>query len=573
MGFYDTLTNSLAVGCGGGATSKSAEEAEASDVEPAATLTATGGTKSGDSTPKRSNSNCSSSSDSSVSEVSDTSNTSRTSNASSDNRSGSYTLDAESNSHLATLVAGLRDEADDGVQLSQVVHRWQELGSSHSIASSGSRCNGSTSSSSNSRRGNNIRVLSPNVQRIITHADAEPVSAVDIEALQQQQQQQQLSRSPPTPAQRYSKANTVATPSKLKLSHLPLSKITGKLSTQSGSDLVSTFDASSDYSGSVYSSRKSLATPVDEDKTPTNKAAPCTPFHFEGKPSFGKLKLPRYDSQQSIKLIEMEQLAVTSAQLSAPPPPTPKPETPPRPKEFVVASEPLSPEPYVDAINFDLVAQRIEQMTLSDLDLVQPDGGATVLVEAINKPLIGKPLVRSVSAPRATSNGSSLSPLQTYARTKLKNQSSKASTLGGGMPLRLPTAEQLAELEEANKLSAESLDTLTDIKPKFAVRLSELTRLNNRPLSSSSICSTSSSSSSGSDQLLNGKLAATSYLASVESLAESENELGDHLHHHHHHHHHHASHTAAMSVLERACLEIVDSERSYVEDLGQVIKG
>jgi len=237
-----------------------------------------------------------------------------------------------------------------------------------------------------------------------------------------------------------------------------------------------------------------------------------------------------------------------------------------------VASEPLSPEPFVDTINFDLVAQHIEQLTLCDLDLgeLEEHTGAP-LVEAINKPLIGKPLVRSVSAPRASSNSSSnsnsTSPLQTYARTKLKSQSltnnGKASTLGGGMPLRLPTAEQLAELEEANKLSAESLDTLTDIKPKFAARLSELTRLNNRPLSSSSICSTSSSSSSGSDQLLNGKLTATSYLASVESLAESENELGDH----------HQSHTAAMSVLERACLEILDSERSFVQDLGQVIKG
>ncbi|XP_030557843.1 myosin-M heavy chain isoform X2 [Drosophila novamexicana] len=530
LGLYDTLTNSLAVV--GGATTKA-------DVH----ATAAGNQSSGESTPKRSNSNCSS-------------NSSNSSNNSSDNLSGSYALDAAPQSPL--VVAGLRDEAD-GVQLSRlVVQRRQELGSSHSIASSGSSNN--NNSSNNSRRGNNIRVLSPNVQRIIAHADAEPVNAVDIEALQQQQQQQQLQRSP-TPV-RYVKAPTaVSTPPKLKLSHLPLSKITGKLSTQSGSDLVSTLDASSDYSGSPR-----RATPVDEDKTPTNKAAPGTPFHFEGQP-FGQLKLRLYDTQQSIKLSEMEQLAVTSMQLAAPPPPA----TPPRHKAFVVASEPLSPEPFVDTINFDLVAQHIEQLTLSDLDLgeTQTDGNAQQLVEAINKPLIGKPLVRSVSAPRASLTGSSCSsPLQTYARTKLKSQTGKASTLGGGMPLRLPTAEQLAELEEANKLSAESLDTLTDIKPKYPPRLSELTRLNNRPLSSSSICSTSSSSSSGSDQLLNGKLAATSYLASVESLAESENELGDH-----HHHHHHPSHTNPMSVLERACLEIVDSERSFVEDLGQVIKG
>ncbi|XP_060653070.1 uncharacterized protein LOC132789222 isoform X1 [Drosophila nasuta] len=560
LGFYDTLNCSLVVGSGA-ASSKTEHH-----------TVAAGNQTSGESTPKRSNSNCSSSS-----HTSNTSNTSNNSNHSSDNHSGSYTLDSEANSHLVAttttittsvgtatatsppqVVAGLRDEAD-GVQLSRFVQRRQELGSSHSIASSGS-----STGSSNSRRGNNIRVLSPNVQRIITHSDAEHVNAVDIDALQQPQPHllHPLQRSP-TPG-RYGKASTA--PTKLKLSHLPLSKIAGKLSTQSGSDLVAALDASNEYSGS----RKTAA--VDEDKTPTNKAAPGTPFHFEGQP-FAKLKLPRYESQQSIKLIEMEQLAVTSTQLAAP-------STPPRPKEFVVASEPLSPEPFVDTINFDLVTQHMEQLTLLELELSENDAvTCSQLVEAINKPLISKPLVRSVSAPRATSN--STSPLQTYARTKLKSQSNnngnnnnnnnnKASTLGGGMPLRLPTAEQLAELEEANKLSAESLDTLTDIKPKFAVRLSELARLTSRPLSSSSICSTSSSSSSGSDQLLNGKLTTTSYLASVESLAESENELGDHHHHHLHHHHHH---TAAMSVLERACLEIVDSERSFVEDLGQVIKG
>ncbi|XP_017865603.1 PREDICTED: uncharacterized protein LOC108615559 isoform X1 [Drosophila arizonae] len=544
LGFYDTLTNTLSAG-------------------PTATKADSSGSSqsSGESTPKRSNSNCSTTS-------STTSTTSNNSNNSSDNHSGSYSLDGGAQTPL--VVAGLRDDVADGVQLSRlVVQRRQELGSNHSISS--------TASSNHSRRGNNIRVLSPNVQRIITHADAEPVNAIDIEAIQQQQQLQQTHSLPgqrsPTPL-RYAKAATTAPP-KLKLSHLPLSKTTGKLSTQSGSDLVSTLDAGSDYVGGAHRKANSSA---DEDKTPTNKAAPGTPFHFEGNP-FSKLKL------QSIKLSEMEQLAVTSRQLATAPPPTPPaaqapapapapgaastPVPPPRHKAFVVASEPLSPEPFVDAINFNLVAQHIEKLTLSDLDLGEGEEAAEQLVEAINKPLIGKPLVRSVSAPRASQSGSAgpSSPLQTYARTKLKSQSGKASTLGGGMPLRLPTAEQLAELEEANKLSAESLDTLTDIKPKYPPRLSELTRLNNRPLSSSSICSTSSSSSSGSDQLLNGKLAATSYLASVESLAESENELGDH------HHHHHPSHTNPMSVLERACLEIVDSERSFVEDLGQVIKG
>ncbi|XP_017078418.1 pleckstrin homology domain-containing family G member 3 isoform X2 [Drosophila eugracilis] len=254
----------------------------------------------------------------------------------------------------------------------------------------------------------------------------------------------------------------------------------------------------------------------------------------------------------------MEQLAATSAQLQHAQPATPgtpattTPNTP-KPKEFV-CSEPLSPVDIVDTINFDLVTQHMERLTMADPGGLDP---RAEIIEAVNKTLVSKPLVRSSSAACASTICSS--PLLTYARTK--SLGAKSSTLGGGVPLKLPTAEQLAELEEANKLSAESLDRLTDIKPKFAARLSELARLNNRPLSSSSICSTSSSSSSGSDQLLNGKLTATSYLASVESLAESENELGD------------QHHPPAMSVLEKTCLEIVDSERSFVEDLGQVIKG
>ncbi|SPP75582.1 uncharacterized protein LOC117592698 [Drosophila guanche] len=573
LGIYDTLTNSLAASAGVAAPTATHETK--SQVQPQAKTKTN--SSSGESTPKRSNSSSSNSS-------------STSSRSSSDDQSASYSLTASSSQLAASVrappvvVAGLRDEPD-GAQLSRlVVHRRQELGSSNSsLASSGSR------------RGNNIRILSANVHRIITHSDAEPVDAIDIEALQQQQQQSQpspqLSQRSPTQG-RYVKTNTnsggggggghppVATSTpKLKLSHIPLSKITGKLSTQGGHELVATFDASNEYVNSLTfaaaekARKPQPATPSDDDRTPTNKSVPGTPFHFDGNPfSPRKLTLPRYESQQSIKLIEMEQLAATSAQLQHAQPATPdspssKPATPAdpatpaavvRPKEFV-CSEPLSP--VVETINFDLLAQHIERLTLGDLGA--NEGPKAELIEAINKPLIGKPLVRSSSAACASTISSS--PLLTYARTK--SLSAKASTLGAGVPLKLPTAEQLAELEEANKLSAESLDRLTDIKPKFAARLSELARLNNRPLSSSSICSTSSSSSSGSDQLLHGKHTATSYLASVESLAESENELGDP------HHHHHPHHTVTMSVLERASLEIIDSERSFVEDLGQVIKG
>lgn len=87
----------------------------------------------------------------------------------------------------------------------------------------------------------------------------------------------------------------------------------------------------------------------------------------------------------------------------------------------------------------------------------------------------------------------------------------------------------------------------------------DLKRTKVRPLSSVSISSTSSSSSSASDEHSTNQTA-ISYLASVESLADhSENES--------------VALSATLTVTERACLEIIDSERSYVDDLGQVIKG
>lgn len=84
-------------------------------------------------------------------------------------------------------------------------------------------------------------------------------------------------------------------------------------------------------------------------------------------------------------------------------------------------------------------------------------------------------------------------------------------------------------------------------------------KMKNRPLSATSITSTSSSSSSGSnDHLNNGKLN-ISYLASVESLADhSESELVN---------------SSNLTVSERAALEMIDSEKSYVADLDQVIHG
>ncbi|XP_054741281.1 uncharacterized protein LOC129246457, partial [Anastrepha obliqua] len=479
---------------------------------------------------------------------------------------------------------------------------------------------GSNSSlNSPSKHRNQIRILSPNVQRIITHSDAERVETVDIDALQQQPTHLSSPLSSPASHHRYIKKapqlGATSTPlgvHKVKLSHIPLSKITGKL-TQSGNELVETFDSSSEYLDALsfqsYSEAKPVrsvkkpATPavlhipgvenctVDSEVTPTNKnnttsVASETVSAFNFNTSY-KLSLPDYERQESIKLIEMEQLATTSQMITAacatPTPnampllveqheahnnnnnnddPNPLNTSPPPPSKEFIATAPLSPCEIVETLNYPLLTQDLKKLTLNDKDTMNSSMTSVELIEAINKPVISKPLVRSSSA--ACASTVTGSPMLTYARSKCL--AAKANTLGGAVPIKLPTAQQLEELEEASKMSAESLDRLTDIKSKFSPKesrkggpmLPEIAKLKHRPLSSSSICSTSSSSSSGSDQL-NGKLA-TSYLASVESLADqSENELMD-------------PHSG-MSVLERAMLEMVDSERSYVEDLGQVIRG
>lgn len=115
---------------------------------------------------------------------------------------------------------------------------------------------------------------------------------------------------------------------------------------------------------------------------------------------------------------------------------------------------------------------------------------------------------------------------------------------------------------ERNDLSAQRISMPKDVTEspfnnKSSLTIPDIARLKHRPLSATSICSTSSSSSSGSENLTN-KIG-VSYLASVESLADhSENELIS---------------GGNMTLCERACREIIDSERTYVDDLGQVIKG
>ncbi|XP_058466015.1 uncharacterized protein LOC131439248 [Malaya genurostris] len=149
-----------------------------------------------------------------------------------------------------------------------------------------------------------------------------------------------------------------------------------------------------------------------------------------------------------------------------------------------------------------------------------------------------------------------------YARVQLLN--SRALT---GSPKLPRSSESGFHTPSSTSTSTPSLDrtsstSLSSSKTSL-IQSPGTPVLCTRPLSASSICSYSSSSSSGSDtlHLVNSKCCgAPSYQASVESLADqSESEQN--------------GSTSGLTMCERAVMEIIDSERSYVEDLGQIIKG
>lgn len=142
----------------------------------------------------------------------------------------------------------------------------------------------------------------------------------------------------------------------------------------------------------------------------------------------------------------------------------------------------------------------------------------------------------------------------------------KTTLNGNSFPRNLQISPKLPR---STSTSTPSLDTSSASLSSSKTSLTQQNApgtpvLSTRPLSASSICSYSSSSSSGSEHLLlvNGKCCgAPSYQASVESLADqSECEQS-------------ATGSSGLTMCERAVREIIDSERSFVEDLGQIIKG
>lgn len=417
----------------------------------------------------------------------------------------------------------------------------------------------SNSGSSHSKNRSNIRVLSANVQRIITHSDAEAVDAVDIEALQYQTRsstpiQQQLQRF-------IKKSNSSPANHKYKLSHIPLSKTTGKL-TQTGTDLVETFNVilNEDNENFRRSEAKSKsirkpATPAiypiptaEDDKTPTN----LTAFNFEcstnnTKLTARKLSLPCCNYEQDNTNLDSK----TNMSLEC-----------------------LNTENSItETINFAVVSQNLKNLTLAanSKEQTAPTSNEE-LFKTLDKPVISSNNIINNTNNINNNNNNKRSPSHhplSYARSKsLAARDFAQKNINLKHTSTLPRSQFLKDEElDENQISAESLDRLSDIKSKFSPKesrkmsslmLPDIAKLKHRPLSSSSICSTSSSSSSSSStDHIGGKLN-TSYLASVESLADEHDLTDPH---------------SGMTVFERACMEIVDSERSYVNDLGEVIRG
>ena len=408
----------------------------------------------------------------------------------------------------------------------------------------------SSTNGSLSKHRSNIRNLSPNVQRIITHSDAEAVDAVDIEALQYQNrastpiQQQQIHLQHRFIKKSSSAGHCCNSQHKAKLSHIPLSKITGKLA-QTGTDLVETFNnvlnehSENSLSRFEYKSKSLRNSFMDDDKTPTN----TIPFNFDclaGVAGLGprQLSLNRCDYENEKDCLQND----TNMSL-----------------ECLNTDNSVS-----EAINFAVVSQNLKNLTLAvnSKDFLTPSGDQDLI----------KPLHSTViSTNNNKQNGTQQHPLS-YARSKSLAARDFSQKNINVVSLKhtntLPRSQFLKDEElDENQISAESLDRLSDIKSKFSPKetrklstlmLPDIAKLKHRPLSSSSICSTSSSSSSssGTDHI-NGKLN-TSYLASIESLADEHDLTDPH---------------SGMTVFERACMEIVDSERSYVNDLGEVIRG
>ncbi|XP_055704306.1 uncharacterized protein LOC129802469 isoform X3 [Phlebotomus papatasi] len=310
-----------------------------------------------------------------------------------------------------------------------------------------------------------FRILSPTVQRLIASQEGGAESGGDPAKL----------RKPIPPQKPVLRHNQL---------QIPLSRNTCKLSAQSGSELVDTYESSRQAIEEAEEQqelhRKSLLSSEDELKTPTNDV------HFD----YGK-------EQDSTEIVSPGRVKSLVQRLQ---------QSPPASIEAVETSECVKEE----------IAESDEKTMKSS-----PMETCNFFVK------LPPEVQEEIDKCRAStlSRNSKTDTKGTYARTKLLNNRP------------LPGSPKLTEKKslEDDKVTA------------------------TRPLSAYSLSSTSSSSG---EEIQAVKLgAATSYLASVESLADHSDTDGI------------LAFGSGLTMSERAAMEIIDSERCYVEDLGQVIRG
>lgn len=368
----------------------------------------------------------------------------------------------------------------------------------------------------------NFRILSPNVQRIISHSntafDTVPVDTVAMD---------EAVRNESFLHERRTNASLAKLPHGSKFKH-PLSKNTCKLS-QAGSDLViddsdGGYATPSDLSEIVdarnnnHCDRDGGSDDDDHDKTPTNENLPEIDFAAATVADDGVAAATanaEHDENCNQVLDESKRklcaIVIDSTGddenkdcvSNGPAPPPPTPATPTTPS--AMPNYPKNSGSFLHSMfakNNDEKSSPKDERRMSQFYV---DHGEDV--------------------PNAVPAGSSAAPETTPV---------------------------------ANENAAKDVEIATPTDGRNTTTV-DLKRTKSRPLSSVSISSTSSSSSSGSDEM-SPNITAISYLASVESLADhSETE----------------SHRVgnSITVLERSCMEIVDSEQNYVDDLCQVING
>ncbi|XP_037910688.1 uncharacterized protein LOC119651261 [Hermetia illucens] len=410
----------------------------------------------------------------------------------------------------------------------------------------------------------NFRILSPNVQRLISNSNSTNVDRIESGV----GHYHNLNNS-------FSSKSSKRIVAKQKLSHIPLSRNTCKL-TQAGSELVETFDSSLSSNESLDNlqtptnrSSGNCNTAVDYDKTPTN-SHPET-FSFDSaigsKANAISESTPLESDRGSADALTKENLIEDIHQAEAD-----------RISEIIqrfhqmYTSTLFDKDEHIKDSMDSILENNIRELHGSNgkttyetynylvrkpnsNDECSIDNANNYLNEAketIKNEAIRTPPDSPLSSHKKLSPSSS--PLLTYSRTKKLGTKSISHAQKGSRKHSPPSSP--VEYDA---------DTLTELKPPSPNNnrpnsLLGMTKGKHRPLSSSSICSTSSNSSSGSEHNHGGK-ANISYLASVESLADhSENENSERRGNN-------------LTILKRACMEIIDSERTYVKDLFQVIDG